>query len=160
MISRRACSEFTYMSRSAHGGDSVSANGASLLLTTSRIYSRNPPQRRLFLLLQITWQKWARASNMSSSRRWGCPDSQHHSACFRGHLQCTGLVTRDDQQKTLVWIFVFTCWPFSSPQSTVVCLHVLLPVWSWAEQRWWCQPEERLSDCRGISLSPSCVNRD
>lgn len=116
--------------------------------------------KKAFFLLQITWQKWARASNTPSSRRWGCPASQHHSACSRGNLQYRGLLTHYAQQKTPVRSVVFTCWPFPSPQSTMVSLHVLLPVWSWAAQRWWCQPKERLSDCWGISLSPSCVNRD
>ena len=53
-------------------------------------------------LLQITCQNWARASHRSASRRWGCPSSQHHPACFGGHFQLTGLLTHHVQQKTLV----------------------------------------------------------
>lgn len=98
MSSHRACSELTYMSRPVHGGDGMSASGASLLWMTSRIYSRNPPKSRL--LASNHMPKMGKL--MSASRRWSCPSSQHHPACFGGHLQCIRLLTHHAQQKTLV----------------------------------------------------------
>lgn len=101
MSSRRACSVLTYTSRPARGGDGTSARDTSLLWTTSRIYSRNPPKRRL-LASNHTPKMRKSFKHMSASRRWGCPSSQHHPACFGGHLQRTGLLAHHAQQKTLV----------------------------------------------------------
>ena len=144
MSSHRACSELTYMSRPARGGDGTSASSTSLLQMTNRIYRRNPPKSRP--LASNHMPKMGKSFKHVSFQKMGLPFLSVSSCLFQGTFAAHRAGHSSRLAKDFGTELVFTRWSFPGPQSTVVCLHVLL-LWSWAEQRWWCQPKERLSDC-------------
>lgn len=138
-------------------GDGISASGTSLLQTTNRIYSRNPPKSRPLASNHVP--KMGKSFKHVSFQKMGLPILSASSCLFQGTFAVHRAAHSSRLAKDFSTELGFTWWSFPSPQSTVVCLHVLL-LCSWAEQRWSRQPKERLTDCWGISLSPCCVNRD